>query len=247
MSGLSLKQKIALELQRQLARDNVEKHPLRQLFWESTLRCNMKCRHCGSDCKVSSLQPDMPFEDFAKVLRRIKEKYDSHKIMIIITGGEPLMQADFLCDVLDRIEGVHRAVETSGYASEETFSRVVERTDMMLFDVKLTDPAMHKKYTGADNRPILRNLDILKLSGKDFVVRVPLIPGVNDTPENMEATSLLLAGAEGLKRVELLRYHKTAGAKYPMVGMEYSPDFDEDAVPQIYDMFTERGIKLLVL
>ena len=94
MSGLSIIQKIALELQRQLVLDNVEKHPLRQLFGESTLRCNMKCRHCGSDCKVSSLQPDMPFEDFAKVLRRIKEKYDSHKIMIVITGGEPLMRKD---------------------------------------------------------------------------------------------------------------------------------------------------------
>ena len=94
MSGLSIRQKIALELQRQLVRDNIEKHTLRQLFWESTLRCNMKCRHCGSDCKVSSLHPDMPFENFAKVLRRIKEKYDSHKIMIVITGGEPLMRKD---------------------------------------------------------------------------------------------------------------------------------------------------------
>lgn len=94
MSGLSIKQKITLELQRQLIMDSIEKHPLRQIFWESTLRCNMKCRHCGSDCKVSSLQPDMPFEDFAKVLRRIKEKYDSHNIMVIITGGEPLMRKD---------------------------------------------------------------------------------------------------------------------------------------------------------
>lgn len=94
MSGLSIKQKIALELQRQLIKDNEKKHPLRQLFWECTLRCNMKCRHCGSDCKVSALHPDMPFEDFAKVLRRIKEQYDSHKVMVIVTGGEPLMRKD---------------------------------------------------------------------------------------------------------------------------------------------------------
>ena len=94
MSGLSIRQKIALELQRQLIKDTQEKHPLRQLFWESTLRCNMKCRHCGSDCRVSSLHPDMPFEDFARVLRRIKEKYDPHKIMVIVTGGEPLMRND---------------------------------------------------------------------------------------------------------------------------------------------------------
>ena len=94
MSGLSLKQRLAFELQRQLIKDQAEKHPLRQLFWECTLRCNMRCRHCGSDCKTSALHPDMPFEDFEKVLRRIKEKYDSHKVMIVITGGEPLMRQD---------------------------------------------------------------------------------------------------------------------------------------------------------
>ena len=93
---LTIRQRIALELNRQLVRQMQEEHPLRQLFWESTLRCNLKCRHCGSDCKVSSLHPDMPFEDFRKVLVRIKEKYDSHKIMVIVSGGEPLMREDIL-------------------------------------------------------------------------------------------------------------------------------------------------------
>lgn len=98
MSGLSIRQRLALELHRQLIKDAQQTHPLTQLFWESTLRCNMKCRHCGSDCKASSIQPDMPFEDFRKVLVRIKEKYDSHKIMVIVSGGEPLMRDDlFKC------------------------------------------------------------------------------------------------------------------------------------------------------
>jgi len=94
MSELSFRQRIALELNRQIRAEHVKEHPLRQLFWESTLRCNNNCRHCGSDCKVSSLQPDMPFEDFEKVLLRIKEKYDSHKIMVIVSGGEPLVRED---------------------------------------------------------------------------------------------------------------------------------------------------------
>ena len=93
---LTIRQKIALELNRQLVRQMQEEHPLRQLFWESTLRCNLKCRHCGSDCKISSLHPDMPFNDFRKVLERIKEKYDSHNIMVIISGGEPLVREDIL-------------------------------------------------------------------------------------------------------------------------------------------------------
>ena len=94
MTTLSLKQRIALELHRQLLKDIQEKHPLKQLFWECTLRCNMKCRHCGSDCKVSAEHKDMPFADFRKVLEDVKERYDSHKVMIVITGGEPLMRKD---------------------------------------------------------------------------------------------------------------------------------------------------------
>ncbi len=91
---LSLKQRLALELNRQLVKESEKNHPLAQLFWECTLRCNMHCRHCGSDCRVSSVHPDMPFEDFRKVLLEVKEHYDSHKIMIVITGGEPLMRKD---------------------------------------------------------------------------------------------------------------------------------------------------------
>ena len=166
---------------------------------------------------------------------------------VTFTGGEPLVQVDFLCEVLDKLEGIHRAVETCGHASEESFKRVLDRVDYVLFDVKIVDSALHKKYTGVGNELIKANLKSLCQSGKPFVVRVPLIPGVNDTKENMEATAELLQGAKGLQRVELLRYHKTAGAKYPMVGMEYKPDFDEDATPEIHDTFTERDIKLLVL
>ncbi len=91
---LSLKQKIALEINRQLVKEAEKSHNLVQVFWECTLRCNMNCRHCGSDCRVSSLHPDMPFQDFRKVLEEIRQKYDSHKIMVVVTGGEPLMRKD---------------------------------------------------------------------------------------------------------------------------------------------------------
>ena len=94
MRALSLRQKLALELVRPLHKDLVEKHELRDLFWECTLRCSLRCRHCGSDCHTTASVKDMPFEDFAKVLRRISEKYDPHKVFIIVTGGEPLMRPD---------------------------------------------------------------------------------------------------------------------------------------------------------
>lgn len=94
MSQLSIKQILGLSVFNTIVKEQARQHPMGQLFWECTLRCNMKCLHCGSDCKVSALHPDMPFEDFEKVLRRVKEAYDSHHISIVVTGGEPLMRQD---------------------------------------------------------------------------------------------------------------------------------------------------------
>ena len=186
-------------------------------------------------------------DELARKLLRDKDLYRDSGGGVTFSGGEPLMQAPFLCEVMDRLPGVHKTVETSGYASAEAFGNVLWKADLMLFDVKLVDPALHRRYTGVDNARILENLETLKASGKAFVARIPLIPGVNDTVENMEATAGLLLGAEGLQRVELLRYHKTAGAKYPMVGLPYNPPFDEQKEPEIHDMFTGKGIQLLVL
>ena len=189
----------------------------------------------------------MDSDTLAAKLRRDEEIFRDSGGGVTFTGGEPLVQADFLCEVLDKLTGIHKAVETSGYASEQTFKRVLERVDYILFDVKLVDSELHKRWTGVGNELIKANLNTLCESGKEFVVRVPLIPGVNDTRENMEATAELLVGAKGLQRVELLRYHKTAGAKYPMIGLEYLPEFDEDKTPEIHDTFTEKDIKLLIL
>ena len=95
---IPLRTRIALELER-LRRNNLKVlHPLHQLFWESTLRCNVNCRHCGSDCRSTATTPDMPAQDFLRVLDTIKPHVNSHEVMVIISGGEPLMRKD-LADV----------------------------------------------------------------------------------------------------------------------------------------------------
>ena len=91
---LSLRRKIALEIFRHLEEQKVKEHPLRQLFWECTLRCNLNCRHCGSDCKKTAGLPDMPKEDFLRVLDSVAMKTDPHRVFVILTGGEPLMRKD---------------------------------------------------------------------------------------------------------------------------------------------------------
>ena len=93
-SGLSLRRRIALDITERVKQNLVREHPLKQLFWECTLRCNLACRHCGSDCRQISAIKDMPKEDFGRVLDSVAAVTDSHKVMINITGGEPLCRPD---------------------------------------------------------------------------------------------------------------------------------------------------------
>ena len=92
---LSLRRKLALEVDSQIQRNLIKEHPLREIVWECTLRCNLHCRHCGSDCRTLAEQRDMPLGDFLKVLDSVKRSgADTHHVMITITGGEPLMRPD---------------------------------------------------------------------------------------------------------------------------------------------------------
>jgi pyruvate formate lyase activating enzyme len=187
-------------------------------------------------------------DEMAALILRNKEIYAMNNGGITFTGGEPLLQAGFVKALALRVRpAVHTAIETSGYAAADIFAGMLSSVDLVMFDVKHMDPAMHKQYTGVDNAPILRNLETLCRSGREFIVRVPLIPGVNDTERNMRAIMNAVRGAEGLVRIELLRYHKMAGAKYSMIGRTYSPTFDPEPAPQVHNVFEEENIKTIIL
>ena len=167
---------------------------------------------------------------------------------VTFTGGEALTQPAFVLAVRRLLPDVHALVETSGYAPEEVFRAVVQEMDMVIMDVKMVDDERHRRYTGVSNRLILRNLQTLIAMGRPMRIRVPLIPGVNDTPENMEATAALLQNAPALEKVELLPYNRAAGAKYAGLGMAYRVDFDQDQPPQIItEPFVRRGLRVDVL
>ena len=90
----NIKKRIALELFRSIKKNRAKLHELRTLFWECTLRCNVSCRHCGSDCHVSASVPDMPVEDFLKVIDDITPYVEPNKVLVIFTGGEALVRKD---------------------------------------------------------------------------------------------------------------------------------------------------------
>jgi len=145
---------------------------------------------------------------------------------VTFSGGEPLLQAGFVAEVIELLDGIHVLLDTSGYGSERDFRILAEHVHLIYFDLKLIDESMHRQFTGVDNKPILRNLEILSRMDTPFVIRVPLIPGVTDTANNLDAIAHRVASLPVLPSVELLPYNPLAGAKYIAAGIEFKPGFD---------------------
>jgi pyruvate formate lyase activating enzyme len=167
---------------------------------------------------------------------------------LTFSGGEPLMQADFVAEVIDLLDVVHILLDTSGYGQEQDFRRLIHRSNLVFFDLKLINGMAHQHYTGCDNAPILSNLHILNEMGKPFVIRVPLVPGVTDTTQNLADIVQTLRGLSALLQVDLLPYNKAAGSKYQSAGMEFKPDYDESRELNLNTvLFEQAGIKVTVL
>lgn len=214
----------------------IMKKPEKYLHDSSFIRVCPKhlLRVCGTE---------MTAEALSAKLHRDKQFLEQSGGGVTFSGGEPLMQAEFLSECLERLSDMHRCIETSGFAEPEVFRHVAGRLDYIIMDIKLADEKRHIHYTKQSNRKILENLQYLKSCGKPFRIRIPVIPGVNDDKENFQRTAELLKGAPALDFVELLPYHTTAGAKYPMLGMKYHPEFNESASPQMReDIFRKAGI-----
>ena len=148
------------------------------------------------------------------------------------SGGEPLMQAAFVAETIDRLHDLHVTLDTCGHAAAEDFQAVVSRCKLVLFDLKLAAPAAHRRWTGVDNEMILRNLTTLAEMATPFIIRVPMVPGVTDTDENLSGVAGIVSRLPRKPRVELLPYNRGARGKYAACGMEWRPGFDETAEPQ---------------
>ncbi len=182
------------------------------------MKSRMGVRRVGEECSSARL---------AVILNSQADILRANEGGVTFSGGEPLAQAAFVSDVIDRLDHTHVLLDTSGYASESDFRGVAGKCSMIYFDLKLINPAAHRHYTGCDNAPILHNLNILGELGKPFHVRIPLVPGVTDTEDNLSAIAATVDGLAGLVRVDLLPYNGAAGGKYPACGLEFSPSYDE--------------------
>jgi pyruvate formate lyase activating enzyme len=164
---------------------------------------------------------------------------------ITFSGGEPLFQAEFVAEVIDYLDDLHVLLDTCGYSSKQDFLLLLARSNLIFYDLKLIDRETHRHYTGCDNDLILHNLQLMSESGKPFIIRVPLVPGVTDTDENLAGIANTVAKLPGLIEVDLLPYNRAAGSKYEYAGMKFMPEYDEARPLNInMQIFERAGLKV---
>ncbi len=153
-------------------------------------------------------------DEALKAVLEDKDFYRESGGGVTISGGEPMLQTDFVCSLLDRCSElqIHTAIETTGFCDWKHLDLLAPHTDLFLFDLKLVSPTMHSKWTGVDNAVILDNLVKLKTAGQEIIVRTPLIAGVNDHEEF--AGILTFLRRYELTRMTIIPYHELWVAKF---------------------------------
>ena len=178
-----------------------------------------RCLHICPKNLVSAAGVEWESAALAEKLMKHRAFFDTMGGGVTFSGGEPLMQGDFCTEVISLLKGeIHTAIETSGYAKLEIFQRVISLCDFVYMDIKLADSTQHKTYTGVSNERILENAEWLKNSGIPHTFRTPLIPGITDTKENLEAIETIVGDSPW----EKLTYNSLAGAKYASVGRMFA-------------------------
>ncbi|MHA1543310.1 MAG: glycyl-radical enzyme activating protein [Candidatus Hodarchaeales archaeon] len=150
--------------------------------------------------------------------------YEESKGGITISGGEPLLQIDFLSQLVKKVHSVidtSVTLDTSGFASWQTIELIKDEIDLFLFDIKLMDDELHQKYTGVSNKEILSNFAKLDKEGKNLIIRFPVIPGLTDTPSNIDKMCVWMRTLSKTNEINLLPYHKIAKGKYQKLNLEY--------------------------
>ncbi len=236
--------------------EGLSPRPQLQFFREKCVGCGScqtrtqlsDARHCPADAlKVCGREVDE-----AEVLSEIRKDriFYADKGGVTFSGGECLLQADFVAAVLSRAkaEGLHTAIDTSGYVSRSEIEKTVDFCDLYLYDVKCFTPCVHKEYTGVDNGLILQNLKRLSEIGKDIWIRIPVIPGFNDNEKEMTAIADLVSSLSSVRRVTFMPYHTLGASKYRTLGMAcpYSTEkrITDSELASFQRIFADRNIPL---
>jgi len=215
--------------------------------------CNL-CGKCAEACPTKAIEMSGRFytsQELLKIIEKEQVHFEQSGGGLTISGGEPLMFPEYLVELLALCKqaGIHTTVDTSGFAPKETLLNVAKHTDLFLYDIKLMNPVLHKKWTGVDNKLILENLKVLTNAGKPVNIRVPLIKNVNADEQNLRTTAQFISQLNGkIPPVNLLPYHPISKGKYKKMGIPWNSygmeELTEKEIEQAIQLFKGYGIEV---
>lgn len=223
-------------------------------YLTDSVRCKV-CGKCTEACPGEARElvgRSVSLEEVVDEIQKDQLYYEESGGGVTISGGEPLMQPEFLIDLLRVCGnlGIHRAIDTSGLAEEQLLLKVADETELFLYDLKHTDPAKHIEFTGVSNERILSNLMLLAESNVSISVRVPLVSGFNDDDENLHKTAVFVRSLPQKCGISLLPFHKSAEEKHRRFGMIYNlqngGEVTEARVEEISEIFASYGFAVRI-
>jgi pyruvate formate lyase activating enzyme len=197
-------------------------------------RCDL-CGVCGEVCVYEAIEwvgRDVTVQEILDEVGKDRVFYDESGGGVTLSGGEPLVQSGFLLELLDELgkRNIHTALDTSGFVPYKILEKAGQKVDLLLYDLKIMDGNKHQAFTGESNALILDNLRKISADGKEIIIRMPVIRGINDDEENIHRLAEFLHTCRNVKEIDLLPYHKGAEGKLRRLMKKSVPlDFEAPA------------------
>lgn len=218
------------------------------------------CMNCIGACPSDAIKQwgkEMSVGECMEIILKDRGYYDRSGGGVTVSGGEPLLQSGFVAELFKacKAEGIHTCCESTFYSDWKDIEKILPWSDLLISDIKHMDSAVHREYTGVGNEKILANLKRLAEEGYEMILRIPVIPGVNDDMDNISATAdFILNELKGrVRTLQLLSFMRLGEEKYRSLGMPYEMEnakINREAfqkhVSSLADYFSSRGIYCLV-
>jgi len=215
-------------------------------------RCTC-CGKCVELCQAGAREIMGSKKTVSEVMTEVEKDiifYDESAGGVTFSGGEPLMQPEFLLALLSQCQTrqIHAAVDTSCYARSDVLEKISRKTDLFLCDLKHMDNDIHLKFTGVENTLILDNIKHLSEAGKQIVIRIPIVPGFNDDPDNIETSGQFAASLPGVTRIDILPYNCGGNEKAARlatgINLMEAEMPDDEHMASIADRFNNYGLEI---
>lgn len=215
--------------------------------------CPMRCKYCHNPDTwnlKSKTSKDFTVDELLEDIEKYKNFMKFSGGGVTVTGGEPLLQADFISELFKacKAKGIHTALDTSGYASRDQFEKVLPYTDLVMLDIKSIEPKTFKNITSCSIEPTLGLAEALYEKNIKTWIRFVLVPGLSDSKEELELLSEYISKMGNVELVEILPFHKLGEYKWEDLGLNYALNKTNEPkkseVEAVKKIFTEKGIKV---